>query len=126
MQTKACNKCRHHKPLDEFHRSGKAKHGRQNYCKLCMSAYNRQFKYNISDEVYRHMLKEQDYRCAICGSDEPGGRHNTFPVDHCHTTGTVRGLLCDACNLGLGKFRDDPALLRAAADYLDHHTPEAA
>ena len=58
--------------------------------------------------------------CKICGckDGEAGGRHGVLHIDHCHTTGRVRGMLCDRCNTGLGKFRDDPALLRKAADYL--------
>lgn len=39
-------------------------------------------------------------------------------IDHDHRTGKVRGILCQACNLGLGKFRDDPALIKSAIRYL--------
>ncbi|WP_240489893.1 endonuclease VII domain-containing protein [Actinomadura atramentaria] len=50
--------------------------------------------------------------CAVC-SERPAEN-----VDHCHRTGTVRGLLCGGCNTGMGQFRDDPAVLRRAAEYL--------
>jgi hypothetical protein len=68
------------------------------------------------------MLEAQGGRCAICRSDKPGGR-GRFAVDHCHSSGRVRGLLCVACNAGLGQFRDDPDLLRAAVAYLAVHRP---
>lgn len=56
--------------------------------------------------------------CAICHTTDWRGRHGKPNVDHCHATGRVRGILCSECNYGLGKFRDDPALLQSAIDYL--------
>jgi hypothetical protein len=63
------------------------------------------------------MWELQEGRCAICKSPLSEGQKG-HAVDHCHTTGTVRGLLCPSCNLGLGKFRDDPQLLSEAVRYL--------
>lgn len=64
------------------------------------------------------MLAAQNGGCAICGATEPGGRTRYFPVDHCHTTGIVRGLLCTKCNRGLGLFNDDPERVARAVMYL--------
>jgi Recombination endonuclease VII len=55
--------------------------------------------------------------CDICG--EPPTEKHRLDMDHDHQTGAFRGWLCNACNTSLGRFKDDPALLRAAADYLD-------
>lgn len=60
------------------------------------------------------MEQDQNGQCKSCSRS--GCR---LVVDHCHTTGKIRGLLCDDCNQGIGHFRDSPDLLRRAADYLE-------
>ncbi len=80
--------------------------------------YNRQYLYGMTEEQYAAMLDAQGGGCAICRTTEWNGRHPVPHVDHDHRTGEVRGILCHACNLGLGKFKDDPDLLRAAIAYL--------
>lgn len=81
------------------------------------SAYNRKTKYGVTSDQFETLRTAQGDRCAICRG-EWRGKGGQPHVDHDHTTGAVRGLLCGPCNNGLGMFRDDPALLRAAADYL--------
>lgn len=71
-------------------------------------------RYGISLEEYQKMYDAQGGLCAIC--NDP---YDILCVDHCHKTGTVRGLLCDACNHGLGRFKDEPNLLSRAIDYLE-------
>ena len=68
-------------------------------------------------EQFEQMFTDQGGRCAICGTDDFQGKRPH--VDHCHTTGVIRGLLCVRCNQGLGNFRDSPAQLRAAIAYLE-------
>lgn len=70
-------------------------------------------KLGIGREVLRHVLAVQGTTCAIC--------HRTarLSVDHDHETGQVRGLVCVNCNFVLGHAKDDPAILRAAAAYLE-------
>lgn len=65
---------------------------------------------------YEDLLAKQKGQCAICFS-LPSPRKRLC-VDHCHKTGKVRGLLCDACNKALGLFRDDPHRLKTAQKYL--------
>ena len=79
-------------------------------------------KYGITMDDFDAMLEAQDGRCAICPATRPGGR-GAWHVDHCHDTGIVRGLLCSNCNRGMGLLGDDPATLRAAADYLERPRP---
>lgn len=75
-------------------------------------------KFGLTLEDYDLMLNAQAGVCAICETDDtsPWG---VFCVDHCHETGRVRGLLCHRCNVAIGQARDDPILLRRAADYLE-------
>lgn len=87
--------------------------------------YNWANRFGITVEDYERMLAEQDGRCAICRSSEPGGRCTTFPVDHNHDTGEVRSLLCGPCNTGLGQFKDDVERLKAAMQYLIKYDPSA-
>ena len=74
--------------------------------------------YGISQEDYDNMLQLQNNSCKICKTEEPGGKHNKFVVDHCHVSGDVRGLLCTGCNLALGGFRDKIETLLTAIEYL--------
>lgn len=69
----------------------------------------------ISGRDYDDLLAKQNGSCGICNK-KPGKRH--LSVDHDHETGEIRGLLCGWCNLGLGRFRDNAILLRAAIKYL--------
>jgi len=81
-----------------------------------------QRKYGISLLDYSQMFLAQNGKCAICGSTDGGnrdGEQKAFAVDHDHRTGKVRGLLCESCNQGIGKLKDDPKVLRLAAEYLE-------
>lgn len=73
---------------------------------------------------YLALRQKQKNRCKVCGKKETNtykGVVRRLHVDHCHTTLKIRGLLCSACNMGVGKFYDNPDLLRKAADYLEAH-----
>lgn len=75
-------------------------------------------QYDLTPEEYEQMVIDQGETCALCGTDESGGRHGVWHVDHDHDTGTVRGLLCTRCNMGLGHFDDNIEKLQQAIDYL--------
>lgn len=73
--------------------------------------------YGITEEEYWELYEHQEGYCFICR--RANGKRKRLSVDHCHSTGTVRGLLCTACNRNvLGHLRDDPEALDRASLYL--------
>lgn len=76
-------------------------------------------KYGITPEQADQMLVEQGGVCAICKTSEWTKAGPS--VDHCHTTGRVRAILCNRCNAAIGFAKEDPERLRAAAAYLEQH-----
>ncbi len=115
--------------LTAFARSRASSSGVSSYCLPCHNergkrnaaqrggsrTYHLTRRYGITAEEADAMLASQEGLCAICRK-APAAH-----VDHDHQTGAVRALLCFNCNGGLGQFKDDPAVLRAAADYVEAH-----
>lgn len=85
----------------------------------------------VSPEDYDRMVESQNNLCAICHKPQSvrkqarGGEFKKLAVDHNHTTGAVRGLLCDLCNRALGLFKDDISVLESAISYLKYHEERA-
>lgn len=75
--------------------------------------------YKITVIDYDNLLKAQNGCCAICL--RPPNDNKFLNVDHCHTTGKIRGLLCSRCNPALGKLKDSKELLLKAIEYLEKH-----
>lgn len=118
---KTCGTCKKSISIKDFYR-----------CKVCDAKARRQWaednpersresskrrqlksKYNMTIEEFNALLEGQDGVCKICSLISP-----PFSVDHCHTTGKVRGLLCNQCNRGLGMLGDTSEQLKKAYDYL--------
>jgi hypothetical protein len=99
--------------------------GRQKYQKTRYAAtlewrrrnpgYHWRRKFNLSLEDIATMKNSQTGKCPGCLRNLEEVK---LCVDHCHTTGKVRGLLCDDCNVGIGRLRDDPTILHRLIDYL--------
>lgn len=140
---KECSGCGETRPPEDFWK-GSGKGGRTAKCKFCLrkeqpwdpakwtrmtpearearndrkkESHVRQ-RYGVTLEWFNEKLAQQNGKCALC--DEPP-THNRLHIDHDHRTGALRDLLCNRCNLGIGQFKDDPALLRRAADYVERH-----
>lgn len=130
---KKCIKCGVEKSLHEFTiRSDTKKY--KNTCKSCVKIYDKnnhlknlnkrksqklQKAYGISLDQKLVMFDKQNGVCEICqiSFDTVAAAH----VDHCHTTGNVRGLLCTKCNPGIGFFEDSLDKLKAAQAYLEKY-----
>jgi hypothetical protein len=125
---KKCNNCKEEKPISHFYRNNTCKDGRRGECKKCRRKYNMsnivrnmhlRRNYHMTVEDYNKLLNLQNKKCAICKSVKPGGKSEIhFSVDHCHDSNKVRGLLCANCNRGIGSFKDDINILKAAIEYL--------
>ena len=78
--------------------------------------------YGLEWDDYLHLVKLQNNLCRICNKPETAisrfGTPKRLTIDHCHTTGRIRGLLCDNCNRGLGHLKDDILILESAIEYL--------
>jgi len=82
--------------------------------------YNLKFKFGIDQTEYEKLLAEQGGVCGICGQSQSGSTRAKFlAVDHDHTTGKIRGLLCAQLNKGIGCLKDSPEVLRQALKYLE-------
>lgn len=79
-------------------------------------------KYGMTLQDREQLLKNQGNVCAVCGVGYSGARE--WHIDHNHSTGYVRGLLCSHCNLMLGHSKDSPRILRAAAEYIERTESE--
>ena len=107
---KSCSRCNEPKPITCFQwRSDRQIYRAQ--CNQCLRAQRR----NLSPEDNERLKQESNNACNICNSEL--STEQLF-IDHCHATNRVRGLLCHACNSGIGFFKDDIARLASAIIYL--------
>lgn len=125
------------KRLESFGLDSSREDGHFPWCRLCKAAKahayylankhkqdstrvserHRLRKYGVDQAAFDRLLEAQDRHCAICSTRLGTGRD--CHIDHCHDTGVVRGVLCQACNKGIGFLKDDPTRLRAAIRYLE-------
>lgn len=111
--TKFCPDCKETKERTEFYLRRKSGQTSCSRCKVCHLKYTKEHElekfgshkyrhmfqnHGLTAEAYDEMYEKQQGRCFLCE------RERKLVIDHCHTTGRVRGLLCNGCNIGLGQF----------------------
>jgi hypothetical protein len=136
--------CGQIKPISQFYTSNLITDTLKSECRTCLSAkqkskrrlnpghhramdrrFNIKYKFGITLRDYESLLSRQNGVCAICKRPETSrrlGKLRQLGVDHSHSTGTNRGLLCSACNVAIGYFGESIELLEAAIKYLKKHT----
>ena len=133
LQIKSCPKCKIEKSVTDYYRTSSK-------CKSChrkdkvewmtnnrdkVIAQNRRWawkkNFGLTEAEYYNMAEDHKHVCAICHRSED----TLLSVDHCHTTGKIRGLLCKKCNLAIGHFDDQIDRLKSAIEYLEKHQEEA-
>jgi len=126
--TKYCSVCLTVLPLKEFANAKGRRKEKACECRNCRKEYKARTKehnrevavfrlYGIAQKQFESMLKDRQGKCKICKTKTPG-RHG-FEIDHNHTTGKVRGLLCHRCNKAIGLFDDNIETAVSAAKYLE-------
>jgi 5-methylcytosine-specific restriction endonuclease McrA len=78
-------------------------------------------KYRLTPEARDAIFARQGFCCGVCKRPDPDFKHG-WVIDHDHQTGKVRGVLCNGCNNGLGRFKDNQTILRLAIEYLDRNS----
>ena len=106
-----CTKCNQEKQDNEFYKG-------QQYCKECIRKATLRKKYGITAVTYNKMYDAQKGKCFICGTK---AERNKLAVDHEHSTGKIRKLLCHHCNVLLGHAKEDIEILTKAISYLMEH-----
>lgn len=123
----SCTFCGEIKKLEQFHKNSRAGKPVASWCRSCCALKAKDYKpratnqkllkaYGISTVERQAMLEAQNMSCAICREEFLCSKHTH--VDHCHGTGTVRGMLCNKCNAAVGLLKDSPVNFSNAADYL--------
>lgn len=145
-----CNKCKAQKDVSEFYLKAPSRRDKYSpkdkcfyfsHCKEYIKAKQLLYRKNnpekskgidlyqsfgIRFEDYKKMYDDQKGCCGICERHSTEFRRS-LAVDHCHDTGKIRGLLCDACNVTVGKTKDNVKWLQNCISYLNkQHNPELA
>ena len=137
LKQKECSKCKEVKNGVDFDMRRASKDGLTSQCTICLRvksmkvrkdnpessrANNLKNRFDMTIEQYNVIFLKQKGKCRICNNAETmkslNGEIKWLSCDHNHNTGKVRGLLCNACNTGIGKMGDSIKVLESAIKYL--------
>lgn len=133
LQLKLCSHCKTEKSITDFFNYSssckpcyrlKKKQWAKNNKELLdaqIRRYNWKKNFGLTESEYYKMAEEHKNVCAICYKSDD----TLLSVDHCHTTGKIRGLLCKKCNLAIGHFEDQIDRLKSAIKYLEKYQEKA-
>lgn len=113
LGVKRCSRCKETLPVDKFRDRKGSTDGKEWQCRQCESISDKLIKYDITHDTYDRLKNRSGGKCEICGNSP-----DKLAIDHCHSSGKVRGMLCKSCNTGLGNLRDNISLLERAIEYL--------
>jgi hypothetical protein len=108
-------------PLSEFYLDKGRIDGRKTCCKHCSRDSQLKHYYGIGGDKKQSLIDEQGGKCANVGCGKVLSHDPKPAVDHCHATGTVRGVLCLKCNTALGMLGDSPAKIDGLLAYAKKH-----
>lgn len=136
MNSKECSRCGVIKSLDSFPKHPQCSDGHTGRCKLCVSITKKiwweeqgrknqrnlllEKTYGIDSFEWQRMFNAQKGCCLICGTHQSKLK-GRLHVDHCHTTGKIRSLLCVNCNQALGSIKEDREKALRLVDYIDNY-----
>lgn len=100
--------------MNVYQRSYRAKQGPR--YKRMQKDSDLKIRYKISIEDYERMFEAQGGVCFLCNKINEDGK--LLAVDHCHTTGKIRGLLCRPCNCAIGLLKEDKVIIRKILEYI--------
>jgi len=137
LERKICAVCKTSKPINLFYKDKRRSLGVARECKQCKEAETKKRrllkphlfkqkrkkamlkeKFNMTVDQWDKLYENQAGKCDICGTHQSELRR-ALAVDHDHVTNKVRGLLCDSCNNGLGRFKDSSDICLKASEYLN-------
>ena len=127
--SKICNICHMLKPIEAFARNqntGKGRPTTRPSCKVCRKAIDGK-KMPASERSRMDEIKPSDktaFVCPICEKRTIVNVTVRIVPDHSHKTGKGRAWICDSCNTGLGRFKDDIVFVERLSEYLKRFEDE--